>query len=111
MNEKIDFMNDEEIFSKVTQIMEKLQKDQELQDLAERNGMSAINTFRLTPATQENVAVAMIALEIARRSGDPKYRTLTQAGLQKRKLKAEVINDHKAEAMQLINKYREAKAV
>lgn len=111
MNEKIDFMNDEEIFYKVTQIMEKLQKDQELQDLAERNGMSAINTFKLTPATQENVAVAMIALEIARRSGDPKYRTLAQAGLQKRKLKAEVINDHKAEAMQLINKYRDAKAV
>ena len=26
MNEKIDFMNDEEIFSKVTRIMEKLQK-------------------------------------------------------------------------------------
>lgn len=111
MDENFDFMNDEEIFSKVTKVMEKLQKDQELQDLAERNGIDAINTLKLTDASKENVAVAMVALEIARRSGDPKYKALVQAGLQKRSLKAEVINAHKGEALQLINKYREGKAV
>lgn len=110
MNEE-NFVNDEEIFSKVTTILDKLKKDQELQDLAERNGVNGVNSIRLTPATQDNVATAAVALLIAQKSGDPKYRKLTQMGLQKRSLKAEVINDHKAEAISLIKKCRDSKTI
>ena len=106
-----NFMNDEEIFSRVTTIMEKLQKDQELQDLAERNGIDGVNAIRLTPATQENVAVAAIALLLDQKSGDPRFRKLSQMGLQKRSLKAEIINDHKDEAIALIKKYRDSKTI
>lgn len=106
-----DFVNDEEIFSKVTALMEKLQKDQELQDLAERNGLDVKNGIRLSPTTQDNIAVAVTALLLAKKANDPKYRTLTQTGLQKRKLKTELINDYKAQALQLIQKYKDSKAV
>lgn len=107
----MDFMNDEEIFSRVTTLMEKLQKDQELQDLAERNGLDVKNSIRLNQTTQDNVAVAMISLLLAKKSGDPKYRTLVQTGLQKRKIKAELINDYKDQALQLIEKYKGSKSV
>lgn len=106
-----DIGNDEEIFSKVTALMEKLQKDQELQDLAERNGLDVKNAIRLSPTNQDNVAVAVTALLLAKNANDPKYRTLTQTGLQKRKLKAELINDYKDQALQLIQRYKDSKAV
>lgn len=111
MGEENNFINDEAIFSKVTTIMEKLQKDQELQDLAERNGVNGVNAIRLTPTTQENVAVAAVSLLLAQKSGDSRYRKLSQMGLQKRSLKAEIINDHKDEAIALIKKYRDSKTI
>lgn len=111
MNEEMDYMNDEAIFSRVATIMEKLQKDQELQDLAERNGLDVKNSIRLTATTQDNVAIAMVALLLAQKAGDPKYRTLTQTGLQKRRIKAELINTYKDQASQLIKKYRDSKSV
>lgn len=111
MNEEMDYMNDEAIFSRVTTIMEKLQKDQELQDLAERNGLDVKNSIRLTATTKDNVAIAMVALLLAQKAGDPKYRTLVQTGLQKRRIKAELINAYKDQASQLIKKYRDSKSV
>jgi hypothetical protein len=107
--EGMNFMDDEAIFSKVTTIMEKLQKDQELQDLAERNGLDVKNTVRLTSTSQDNIAVAMVALLLAEKAGDPKFNTLKHVGLQKRKLKAEIINAYKDQALQLIQKYKESK--
>jgi len=104
-------LNDEQIFSDVVALMEKLQKNQELQDLAERNGLDVKNSIRLNKTTQDNVAIATVALLLARRAGDPKYRTLTQTGLQKRRLKAEIINEYKGLANQLIQKYRGSKTV
>ena len=35
----IDHINDEEIFSKVKILMERIKKDQALQELSERNGL------------------------------------------------------------------------
>ncbi len=110
MNE-IDFMNDEEIFSKVVNIMDRLQKNQELQELSERNGLDVKNSIRLNKETQDNIAIAVVSLLLAKKSGDPKYTKLTQAGLQKRRLKTEIINDYKASANQLIQKYRNEKTV
>ena len=106
-----DFMNDEEIFSKVTEIMNKLQQNQELQDLSERNGLDVKNSIRLNKETQDNIAIAVVSLLLAKKSNDPKYRKLTQMGLQKRHMKTEIINDYKASANQLIQKYRQSKSV
>lgn len=107
----VDFMNDEEIFSKVVDIMDRLQKNQELQELSERNGLDVKNSIRLNKETQDNIAIAVVSLLLAKKSNDPKYLKLTQAGLQKRRLKTEIINDYKASANQLIQKYRETKPV
>jgi hypothetical protein len=108
---EMDFVNDEEIFSKVTTLMEKIEKNQELQDLAERNGLDVKNSIRLCPTTQNNTAIAVTALLLAQKANDPKFKTLSQVGLQKRKLKAEIINDYKDQAIQLIQKYRDTKSV
>lgn len=107
--EGMNFMDDEAIFSKVTQVMEKLQKDQELQDLAERNGLDVTNTIRLTSASQDNIAVAVVALLLAEKANDPKFKTLEHMGLQKRKVKTELINEYKDQAIQLIQRYKNQK--
>lgn len=111
MDDDIMIMNDEEVFEKVKKLMDKLDRDQELQELAERNGLDVKSSIRLNPTTKDNVAVSVLALELARRSHDPKYRNLVQSGLQKRKLKTEIINQYKDQANQLIKKYRDTKSV
>lgn len=111
MNEEVDLMNDEEIFSKVESLMTRLQKNQELQDLSERNGLDIKNSIRLTADTSNNIAVSVVSLMLAKRSGDPRYRKLTQTGLQKRSLKAEIINSYKNQANQIIAKYRDSNKV
>lgn len=104
-------MNDEEIFSKVVGIMDRIQQNQQLQELSERNGLDVKNSVRLNKDTQDNVAIAVVSLLLAQKAGDPKYLKLTQTGLQKRRLKAEIINDYKASANQLIQKYKDSKSV
>lgn len=111
MEDESMFMNDEEVFDKVKKIMDKLDKDQELQELAERNNLDVKSSIRLNPTTKDNVAVSVLSLELARRAHDPKYHNLVRSGLQKRKLKAEIINQYKGQANQLIQKYRESKTV
>lgn len=107
----MDFMNDDEVYSKVSTLMQQLDKNQQLQDLAESNGLDVKNSIRLNNDTKRNVAVAVVSLELARRSNDPKYHTLTQTGLQKRRLKADIINTYKNQANQLINRYYQDKAI
>lgn len=107
MSENYDCMSDESIFERLKTLMTKLDKDQELQDLAERNGLDVKNALRLSPTTKDNVAVAMVALLLARKYNDPKYGSLVRTGLEKRQLKAELINDYKDQAQRLIQKYRD----
>ena len=104
MNE--DIMHDEAILNRVKTIMDRLDKDQELQDLAERNGVDAVNTIRLTPTTKDNVAVTMLSLLLAQKAGDPRYKNLSALGLQKRSIKADIVNEYKGQAIQLMNQYR-----
>lgn len=111
MDDEMMLMNDEEVFEKVKKLMDKLDRDQELQELAERNGLDVKSSIRLNPTNKDNVAVSVLALELARRSHDPKYRNLVQSGLQKRKLKTEIINQYKDQANSLIKKYRDSKSV
>ena len=111
MDDEMMLMNDEEVFEKVKKLMDKLDRDQELHELAERNGLDVKSSIRLNPTNKDNVAVSVLALELARRSHDPKYRNLVQSGLQKRKLKTEIINQYKDQANSLIKKYRDSKSV
>lgn len=107
----IDHINDEEIFSKVKILMERIKKDQALQELSERNGLDVKNSIRLTDDTSNNIAVAVISLMLAKRAGDPKYKTLSRMGMEKRSLKTEIINTYKNQANQLIAKYNESLVV
>lgn len=95
---------DDEIFAKVGELMMKLRKQQELQKLAEKNGVQ-INGMKYTDDTVMNIATAVVALMIAKDEGDPKYRLLVDQGVQKRSLKTELINAYKVRANELINRY------
>lgn len=101
-NESID----EELFSKVEELMTRLTKNQELQSLAEKNGLDIKNSIKLTDDTLDNIAISVISLLIAKRSSDSRYKTLVNTGIQKRTLKTEIINDYKAQSIQLINRYK-----
>lgn len=107
--QQMDFLNDEEIFSNVQKLMQRIQKDQQLQELSERNGLDVKNSIRLTADTSNNIATAVVALMLAKRSGDPRYRKLTILGMNKRSLKTEIINSYKDQAIQLITKYEASK--
>lgn len=111
MEGDITSINTDALVERVGKLMDKLDKDQEIQDLAERNGLNASNTIRLTPETKDNVAVSVLCLLLAQQSNDPKYRTLVHAGLEKRKIKNEIIDEYKGTAIQLIKKYKDSKSL
>jgi hypothetical protein len=100
-------MTEEEIFSRVKQLMEKLDKDQELQELTERNGLDVKSTLRLNPTTKDNVAVSIAALLLAKSENDPEYTRLVRLGMDHRSLKADLVDKYKDRAMQIIQKYKE----
>lgn len=104
----MDYMNDEEIFAKVKTLMDRIKKDQQLQELSERNGLDVKNSIKLTDDTSKNIGVSVIALMLAKREGDPNYRKLVNMGMDKRSLKANIINTYKNQAIQLIQKYEES---
>lgn len=99
-------MENEAIFSKVGEIMKKLDQNQKLQKLASDNGLDVTNTLHLTEETANNVAVAVVALSLAQQENDPDYAALVRAGLSHRKLKTEVINKYKNQANQMIMAYK-----
>ena len=104
-------MSEEEIFKRVAALMEKLDRDQELQDLTERNGLDVKSSLRLNPTTKDNVAIAMTALLLAKNSNDPRYEELVQKGLDHRTLKADLVDAYKTQAQQLIQKYKASSIV
>ena len=97
-------MTEEEIFSKVKQLMEKLDKDQELQELSERNGLDVKSTLRLNPTTKDNVAVSIAALLLAKSENDPEYTKLARLGMDHRSTKIALINAYKDQANQIISR-------
>ena len=102
-------MTDDDIFSKVGELMERLAKNQQLQNLAEQNGLDIKNTIKLTDDTVNNIAVSVIAMLLAKRDNDSRYNNLVQAGIQKRSIKTDIINTYKDQANQMINKYKDDK--
>lgn len=106
MDENVTNISDEVIFSKVGELLNKLKSNQQLQELAEKNGLEVKNTVKLTDDTINNVAISVVSLLLAKRENDPRYRKLVNAGIQKRSLKTEIINTYKNQANQLIERYK-----
>lgn len=105
----LNVFGDEEIFSKVEELMSKLRKNQKLQELSEQNGLSIKNTVKLTDEAIDNIAVSIVSLLLAKRQHDVRYRELVLAGMNHRKLKTELVNAYKNQANAMISKYKAAK--
>lgn len=97
-------MSDEQILSALNDFFAKFDQNHKLQDMALANGIDIKNSVRLTDEQREAVAVALVALLLAKRENDHRYAVLSKAGLEHRTLKAEIINDYKDQAIQLINR-------
>lgn len=97
-------ISDERIFSHVQKMMNHLDTTNKLQQLAQDNGLDIKNRLDLSDDNRKKAEVATTALLLAKRNGDPEYDLLCRTGLQKRELKARIINKYKDEAQQLINR-------
>ena len=99
-------ITDETIIQHIGELMVRLKKDKELQTLAKENGIDIKNTVDFTEDTIDNYVISVVSLMLAKRSGDPNYKTLCSLGLQKRSLKVELINNYKDQAIQLVNAWK-----
>lgn len=97
-------MTDEQILACLNNFFEKFEQNRKLQDMALANGIDIKNSVRLTDEQKEALAVAQVALLLAKRENDNRYAILSKTGLEHRNLKAEIINAYKDQAIQLINK-------
>jgi hypothetical protein len=104
-------MNNEQlIYDKIKVILDKMNQKKQLQELARNNGLP-INELELNSDTEDMVVLSVIALMIAMLEGDVRYKKLCMLGMQKRSLKAEIINDYKQRANMIYNKYKTGDAV
>lgn len=99
-------ITDETIIQHIGELMTRLNKDKELQTLARENGIDVKNSVELSEHEIENYVISVVSLLLAKRSDDPNYKTMCSLGLQKRSLKAELINTYKDQAHQLINAWK-----
>lgn len=99
-------MENQLAFKKIEEVLSYLNKERELQNLAAENGIEVKNVIRLTDKDIDNYITAVIALLLSQQSTDPRYKQLVHMGTSKRSLKAEIINDYKNQAIQLINLYK-----
>lgn len=103
----MDYNSDTEIFSKVDELLKKIHKNRELQQMAIDNGIDIKNSVRLTDEAETNYAIAVIALMLAKRSDDSRYKDLVRYGMDHRTTKMDIINDYKDQANQMLAKYRQ----
>lgn len=96
--------DDKEIIDKAKTILTKLKQNQELQKLADSNGLDIKNSVNLTDDNIKNLTVSVISLMLAKNNADKRYKQLVQTGVQKRSLKTEIINTYKNQAIQILNK-------
>lgn len=100
-----ELINDELIFSRVEDLMAKLYRNKNLQQLAEKNGLNVKNSVNLTDDAIEAISTTTVALLLAKMSGDPRYARLVEAGTNHRSLKTQLVNDYKNSANQVIGRY------
>lgn len=99
-------ITDEMIIEHIGKLMTNLKKNEELQALAKQNGLDVKNTVDFKDSTIENISVSIVALLLAKRENDPKYKQLVDYGMQKRSLKTDLINTYKNQAIQFINMWK-----
>jgi hypothetical protein len=99
-------ITDEMIIEHIGKLMTNLKKNEELQALAKQNGLDVKNTIDFKDSTIENISVSIVALLLAKRENDPKYKQLVDYGMQKRSLKTDLINTYKNQAIQFINMWK-----
>lgn len=107
----MDYRLDTEIFSKVDALLNKIKKNRELQQMALDNGIDIKNSVLLTDETENNYAIAAIALMLAKRADDSRYKDLVRYGMDHRTTKMDIINDYKDQANQMLAKYRQRQNV
>lgn len=100
----MDYAIDSSFYSKAKQLLDKLDQNQQLQQLASTNGIDVKNSVNLNDATKNNIATSVIALMLAKQQNDPRYAELVQHGMNHRQTKIRIINDYKDQANQIINR-------
>lgn len=95
-----------EIFSKVEKLVDKIHQNRELQQMAIDNGIDIKNSVKLTEASEDNYAISVIALMLAKDANDPKYHDLVRNGMAHRESRIDVINEYKDQANQLYRRYK-----
>ena len=100
----MDFAIDQSFYQKAKVMLDKIDQNQKLQQLASANGIDVKNSTQLNEATKNNIATSVIALMLAKQSNDPRYADLVRYGMDHRKTKIEIINDYKDQANQIISR-------
>lgn len=100
----MEYAIDQSFYSKAKQVLDKLDQNQKLQQLASANGIDVKNAAKLNEATKQNIATSVIALMLAKQNHDSRYSDLVRYGMDHRKTKIEIINDYKDQANQIINR-------
>ena len=98
----MDYAIDQSYYIKAKELLDKLDKNQKLQQLATANGLDVKNSVQLNESTKDNIATSVIALMLAKQSQDPRYEELVRYGISHRKTKIDIINDYKDQANQII---------
>lgn len=100
----MEYAIDKSFYSKAKELLNKLDQNQKLQQLASANGIDVKNSTKLNEATKNNIATSVIALMLAKQQQDPRYAELVRYGMNHRKTKIDLINDYKDQANQIINR-------
>ena len=98
----MDFAIDQSFYAKAKAMLDKLEKNQKLQQIASANGIDVKNSAKLNEATKNNISTSVIALLLAKQNNDPRYGELVRYGMDHRKAKIELINAYKDQANQII---------
>lgn len=102
----MDYAIDSSFYTKAKELLDKLEQNQQLQQLATKNGLDVKNSVQLNEATKNNIATSVIALMLAKQGNDPRYADLVKHGMDHRRTKMELINDYKDQANQIITRAR-----
>ena len=100
----MDYAIDQSFYLRAKAILDKLEQNQKLQQLASANGIDVKNSTKLNEVTKDNIATSVIALMLAKQNNDSRYADLVRYGMDHRRTKIEIINDYKDQANQIISR-------
>ena len=100
----MDFAIDQSYYIKAKQILDRMEQNQKLQQIASANGIDIKNSAQLSDSTKDNIATAVISLMLAKQNHDPRYADLVKYGMDHRRTKIDIINAYKDQANQIISR-------